>query len=44
MSSGPIEGDKEEEYDDIRQVLGEDKTSQDDIRTFVVCSGGCKVL
>ena len=44
MSSGPIEGDKEEEYDDIRQVLGEDKTSQDDIRTFAVCSGGCKVL
>jgi hypothetical protein len=41
--SGPVDGDKEEEYEDIRQVLGEDKTSQDEIRTFVSCSGACKV-
>jgi hypothetical protein len=41
--SGPVDGDKEEEYEDIRQVLGEDKTSQDEIRTFAICSRGCKV-
>jgi hypothetical protein len=38
---GPVEGDKEEEYENIRKVLGEDKTSPDEIRTFVISSEGC---
>ena len=36
-----MEGDKEEDDEDIRKVLGEDKTSPDEIRTFVTSSDGC---
>ncbi|XP_028416759.1 sorting nexin-19-like [Dendronephthya gigantea] len=43
FDTGPVDGDKEEEYDDIRKVLGEDKSSQDDIRTFAICSKDCKL-
>ena len=40
---GAIDGDGEEEYNDIREVLGEDKLSPDDIRTFATCSSSCRL-